>query len=53
MMRGHLRSMGVYICATKLQNALKKISPITQTERCMQAGRTFNSKVYKGDDFGH
>ena len=53
MMTGHLRSMGVSILKRKVGNALKKICPNTQAERCMQAGRSFNPKVSKADYFGH
>ena len=53
MMTGRLRSMGVSISERKVGNALKKICPSTQAERCMQAGRSFNPKVYKADYFGH
>ena len=52
LMRGHLRSMGVSILERKVGNALKKICPSPQAERCMQAGRSFNAKVYKADFFG-
>ena len=53
MMTGRLRSMGVSISERKVGNALKKICPSTQAERCMQAGRSFNPKLYKADYFGH
>ena len=53
MMTGRLRSMRVSISERKVGNALKKICPITQAERCMQAGRSFNPEVYKADYFGH
>ena len=53
MMTGRLRSIGVSISERKVGNALKKICPSTQAERCMQAGRSFNPKVYKADYFGH
>ena len=53
MMTAGLRSMGVSISERKVGNALKKICPSTQAERCMQAGRSFNPKVYKADYFGH
>ena len=53
MMTGRLRSIGVSISERKVGNALKKICPCTQAERCMQAGRSFNPKVYKADYFGH
>ena len=52
-MTGRLRSIGVSISERKVGNALKKICPSTQAERCMQAGRSFNPKVYKADYFGH
>ena len=52
MMTGRLSSMGVSISERKVGNALKKICPSTQAERCMQAGRSFNPKVYKADYFG-
>ena len=52
MMIGRLRSMGVSILERKVGNALKKICPSTQAERCMRAGRSFNPKVYKADYFG-
>ena len=52
MMTGRLRSMGVSISERKVGNALKKICPSTQAERCIQAGRSFNPKVYKADYFG-
>ena len=45
--------MGVSISERKVGNVLKKICPRTQAERCMQAERSFNSKVYKVDYFGH
>ena len=51
MMTGRLRSIGVSISERKVGNALKKICPSTQAERCMQAGRSFNPKVYKADYF--
>ena len=51
-MTGRLRSMGVSISERKVGSALKKIRPITQAERCMQAGRSFNPQVYKEDYFG-
>ena len=51
MLMGHLKSMGVSILERKFGNALK-ISPRTQTERCIQAGRSCNPKVYKADYFG-
>ena len=35
MMTGRLRSMGVSISERKVGNALKKICPSTQAERCM------------------
>ena len=47
MMTGPLRSMGASISERKVGNALKKICPSTQDEHCMQAGRSFNPKVYK------
>ena len=53
MMTGCLRSMGVSVSERKVENALKKICPSTQGERCMQAGRSFNPKVYKADYSGH
>ena len=53
MMTGRLRSMGVSISERKVGNALNKICPSTQAEWCMQAGRSFNTKVYKADYFGH
>ena len=53
MMTARLRSMGVSISERKVGNALKKICPSTQAERCMQAGRSFNPKVYKVEYFGH
>ena len=53
MMMDRLRSMGVSISERKVGNALKKVCPSTQAERCMQAGRSFNPKVYKADYFGH
>ena len=53
MMTGSLRSMGVSISERKVVNVLKKICPSTQAERCMQAGRLFNPKVYKVDYFRH
>ena len=53
MMTGCFRSIGVSISERKVGNALKKICPSTQAERCMQAGRSFNPKVYKADYFGH
>ena len=53
MMPGRLRRMGVSISERKVGNALKKICPSTQAERCMQAGRSFNPKLYKADYFGH
>ena len=52
-MPGSLRSMGVSIWERKVRDALKKICPSTQAERCMQTGRLFNPKVYKADYFGH
>ena len=52
-MTGRLRSMGVSILERKVGNALKKICPSTQAERCMQAGRSFYLKVYKADYSGH
>ena len=51
MMTGRLRSMGVSISERKVGNTLKKICPSTQAERCMQAGRSFNPKIYKADYF--
>ena len=45
--------MGVSISKRKVGNALKTICPRTQAERCMQAERSFNPKVYKADYFGH
>ena len=52
MMTDRLRSMGVSMSDRKVGNALKKICPSTQAERCMRAGRSFNPKVYKADYFG-
>ena len=51
-MTGCFRSMGVSILERKVGNALKKICPSTQAEQCMQAGRSFDPKVYKADYFG-
>ena len=45
--------MGVYTSERKVGNALKKICPRPQAERCMQAERSFNPKVYQVDYFGH
>ena len=45
MMPGRLRRMGVSISERKVGNALKKICPSTQAERCMQAGGSFNPKI--------
>ena len=53
MMTGRLRSMGVSISERKVGNALKKICRSTQAEKRIQAGRSFNPKVYKADYFGH
>ena len=53
MMTGRFRSMGVSILEKKVGNVLKKIYPSTQAEWCMQAGRSFNPKIYKADYFGH
>ena len=53
MMTSRLRSMGVSIAERKVRNALQKICPSTQADRFMQAGRSFNPKVYKADYFGH
>ena len=53
MMTGRLRSMGVSISERKVGNALKKICPSTQAERCMQGGGSFNPKVYKVYYLGH
>ena len=41
------------ILERKVGNALKKIFPGTQAERCMQVGRSFNPKVYKPYYLGH
>ena len=43
----------VLVWARKVGTAVKKNCPITQTERCIRAGRSFTSKVYKANDFGH
>ena len=53
MMTGRLRSMGVSISERKVGNALKKICPSTQAERCMQGRGSFNPKVYKVYYLGH
>ena len=53
MMTSRLRSMGVSIAERKVRNALQKICPSTQADRFMQAGRSFNPKVYKADYFEH
>ena len=52
MMMGRFRSMNVSISERKIENAVKKICPSTQAERCMQTGWSFNPKVYKADYFG-
>ena len=52
-MTGRLRIMCISISERKVGNALKKICPSTQAERCVQAGGSFNPKVYKADCFGH
>ena len=49
IMPGSLRNMGVSISERKVGNALKKICPSTRAERCMQAGRSINPKVYNAD----
>ena len=53
MMTGRLRSIGVSISERKVGNALKKICPSTQAERCMQGGGSFNPEVYKVYYLGH
>ena len=52
-MTGRLRSIGVSISERKVGNVLKKICPGAQAERCVQAGRSFNPKVYTADYFVH
>ena len=52
MMTGHLRSMRVSISERKVGNALK-MCPSIHAERWMQAGRSFNPKVYKVYYLGH
>ena len=51
-MTGYLKSMEISISERNVGNALNKICPSTQAERCMQAERSFNPKVYKADYFG-
>ena len=51
-MTGRWRSKGDSMSERKVGNALKKMCPSTQAERCMQAGRSFNPKVYRADYFG-
>ena len=52
-MTGCLRSMGVSISERKVGNTLKEICPRTKPNRCMQAVRSFNPKIYKVDYFWH
>ena len=52
-MTGCLRSMEVSISKIQVGNTLKEICPRAKPNRCMQAGRSFNPKIYKVDYFGH
>ena len=53
MMTDRFRSKVDSILERKVGNALKKIFPGTQAERCMQVRRSFNPKVYKTYYLGH